>query len=38
MTQALLEACQILGVYLLDHVIVARSGATSLRELELFDE
>jgi DNA repair protein RadC len=38
MTRALVEACQILGVHLLDHVIVARSGAESLRELELFDE
>jgi len=38
MTRALVEACQVLGLYLLDHVIVARSGAESLRELELFDE
>jgi DNA repair protein RadC len=38
MTRALLEACQIVGLYLLDHVIVARSGAQSLRELELFDD
>jgi DNA repair protein RadC len=37
MTHALLEACEMLGVYLLDHVIVARSGAASLRELEVFD-
>jgi DNA repair protein RadC len=36
MTRALVEACQILGLYFLDHVIVARSGAESLRELELF--
>lgn len=35
MTRALVEACQVLGLYLLDHVIVARSGAESLRELEL---
>jgi DNA repair protein RadC len=38
MTRALLEACQILGIHLLDHVIVARSGAQSLREVEVFDE
>jgi DNA repair protein RadC len=37
MTRALVEACQVLGLYLLDHVIVARSGAESLRELELFE-
>jgi DNA repair protein RadC len=38
MTHALLEACQIIGLHLLDHVIVARSGSQSLRELELFDD
>jgi len=38
MTRALVEACQIIGLHLLDHVIVARAGARSLRELELFDE
>jgi DNA repair protein RadC len=38
MTRALSDACQILGVHLLDHVIVARSGAESLRELELFED
>ena len=38
MTRALVEACQILGIHLLDHVIVARAGAQSLRELEVFDE
>jgi DNA repair protein RadC len=38
MTRCLLEACQILGIHLLDHVIVARSGAQSLREVEVFDE
>jgi DNA repair protein RadC len=38
MTRALLEACEIIGLQLLDHVIVARSGAQSLRELELFDD
>ena len=38
MTRALVEACEILGLYLLDHVIVARSGAQSLRELELFTD
>lgn len=38
MTRALLEACELLGLYFLDHVIVARSGAESLRELELLEE
>ncbi len=38
MTRALLEACELLGLHLMDHVIVARSGAESLRELELLDE
>jgi DNA repair protein RadC len=38
MTRCLFEACQILGIQLLDHVIVARSGAQSLREVEVFDE
>jgi len=38
MTRALIDACQILGLHLLDHVIVARSGAQSLRELELFED
>lgn len=38
MTRSLVEACEIIGLHLLDHVIVARSGAQSLRELELFDE
>jgi DNA repair protein RadC len=38
MTRALLEACEILGIALLDHVIVARAGAQSLRELEVFDD
>jgi DNA repair protein RadC len=38
MTRALLEACQIVGLHLVDHVVVARSGARSLRELALFDE
>lgn len=38
MTRALIDACEILGLELLDHVIVARSGAQSLRELELFEE
>jgi DNA repair protein RadC len=38
MTRALLEACQIIGLHLLDHIVVARSGAQSLRELELFDD
>jgi DNA repair protein RadC len=38
MTRALVEACHILGLHLLDHVIVARCGAESLRELELFTD
>jgi DNA repair protein RadC len=38
MTRALVEACEVLGLHLLDHVIVARSGAQSLRELELFTD
>lgn len=38
MTQALSHACQVIGLHLLDHVIVARSGAQSLRELEVFDD
>ena len=38
MTRALIDACQILGLHLLDHVIVARAGAQSLRELELFED
>ncbi|HWO12328.1 MAG TPA: DNA repair protein RadC [Polyangiaceae bacterium] len=38
MTRSLIDACQILGLHLLDHVIVARSGAQSLRELTLFDD
>jgi DNA repair protein RadC len=38
MTRALAAACQILGLRLLDHVIVARSGAESLRDLALIDD
>lgn len=38
MTRALVEACEVLGLVLVDHVVVARSGAESLRELELFDQ
>jgi DNA repair protein RadC len=38
MTRALLEACELLGLYFLDHVIVARSGAQSLRELDLLED
>jgi DNA repair protein RadC len=37
LTRTLAEACQIIGLVLLDHVVVARSGAESLRELELFE-
>ena len=36
MTQTLATACEIVGVALLDHVVVARSGVSSLRELGLF--
>jgi DNA repair protein RadC len=32
MTEALAVACEVVGVELLDHVIVARGGATSLRD------
>lgn len=35
MTQALAEACDLVGIPLLDHVVVARSGASSLLELGL---
>jgi len=38
LTRTLVEACQLVGLYLLDHVVVARSGAESLRELELFED
>jgi DNA repair protein RadC len=38
LTRTLVEACQIIGLVLLDHVVVARSGAESLRELELFED
>ena len=31
MTRALAAACEVVGVPLLDHVIVARGGASSLR-------
>jgi DNA repair protein RadC len=37
LTRTLAEACHVLGLVLLDHVVVARSGAESLRELELFE-
>jgi DNA repair protein RadC len=33
MTEALAVACEVVGLELLDHVIVARGGAASLREL-----
>jgi len=32
MTRALADAACVVGVTLLDHVVVARGGATSLRE------
>ncbi len=33
MTEALAVACEVVGVELLDHVVVARGGASSLREM-----
>jgi DNA repair protein RadC len=33
MTRALASACEIVGINLLDHVVVAREGASSLRDL-----
>jgi DNA repair protein RadC len=33
MTAALAVACEVVGIELLDHVVVARGGATSLRDL-----
>jgi DNA repair protein RadC len=38
MTRALAQACEVVGVVFLDHVIVARQGASSLREHDAFDE
>jgi DNA repair protein RadC len=38
MTRALARACQVLGLLFLDHVIVARDGAESLREHAAFDD
>ncbi len=32
MTEALATACEVVGIELLDHVIVARGGASSLRD------
>jgi DNA repair protein RadC len=37
MTAALAVACEVVGIELLDHVVVARGGATSLRELGAVD-
>jgi DNA repair protein RadC len=37
MTRAVGAACDILGIPLLDHVVVARRGARSLFELGAFD-
>lgn len=36
MTRALAEACEVVGVPLLDHVVVARGGAASLRDMGAF--
>jgi DNA repair protein RadC len=33
MTESLAIACEVVGIELLDHVVVARGGGTSLREL-----
>lgn len=33
MTRSLSRACEIVGIELLDHVVIARGGASSLREL-----
>ncbi|MEY2933076.1 MAG: hypothetical protein RL033_3825 [Pseudomonadota bacterium] len=38
LTRTLVEACQVVGLYLLDHVVVARSGAESLRELDAIED
>lgn len=38
MTRALARACKVVGVLLLDHVIVAREGAESLRDHAAFDD
>jgi DNA repair protein RadC len=38
MTRAVAMACEVVGLELLDHVVVARGGATSLRELGCLDE
>lgn len=38
MTRALLDACEVVGIFLVDHIIVARSGASSLRDLAVLDE
>lgn len=37
MTAALAIACEVVGIELLDHVVVARAGASSLRELGAVD-
>jgi DNA repair protein RadC len=37
MTRALARACEVVGVALLDHVVVARGGASSLAELGALD-
>jgi DNA repair protein RadC len=36
MTRAVAAACDVVGVPLLDHVVVARGGASSLFEREAF--
>jgi DNA repair protein RadC len=37
MTREIARACEVIGVPLLDHVIVARGGAASLLELGLLE-
>ena len=38
MTRAVAMACEVVGLELLDHVVVARGGATSLREVGCLEE
>lgn len=37
MTRAVASACDVVGIHLLDHVVVARGGAASIRDLGAFD-
>jgi DNA repair protein RadC len=38
MTRAVAAACEVVGITLLDHIVIARGGAESLRDLGLLDE